>query len=308
VTLLSEPFLKPKPLQAGDTIAVISPAGPADKQRYNAGLKQLDRLGFKVLTGCHADGRHAYFSANDSERLGDLTWAFSNPDIKAVFCSRGGYGSGRLLSEINYDLIRQNPKPFIGFSDTTALNWAFLAKTGLASFSGPTVCEFGDGLPTITLRSFEDQVCSESPCDILWEGALTAIRPGSATGRLLPGCLSIIMTLIGTSYMPDLNGAILLIEDVGESPYRIDRMLTHLKNAGVLDRISALLIGNMVDCWEKTKPDQHLSIKEILLDLTSSRPIPIYSGIPYGHHIERITLPVGKQADISEENGLHLHD
>jgi len=302
---LSEVILKPQPLKPGDTIAVISPAGPADKRRLQAGLKNLNQRGYKVVPFPSADGRYAYFSAQDPQRLEELTRSFTDPDVKAIFCSRGGYGSGRLLDLIDYRIVAENPKLFIGFSDVTALNWAFFTKTGLVSFSGPTVCEFGDGLSPATAGSFNELVSSTTAPEVIWDGSLNAIRPGKATGRLFPGCLSIIVSLLGTPYLPDLTGALLIIEDVGEKPYRIDRMLTHLKNAGIFDKISALIIGSMVDCWQK-KSDNEISLEEIVLDLTSSHSIPVYSGIPYGHHIERITLPVGVQAEISAENGLRL--
>ncbi|MFH1733532.1 MAG: hypothetical protein ABIE92_02380 [bacterium] len=131
------------------------------------------------------------------------------------------------------------------------------------------------------------------------------LRPGSARGRLFPGCLSMIVTLLGTPFMPDLTGAILVIEDVAEKPYRIDRTLTHLKNAGILQKISGLVVGSMVDCWPETNRGQHLKLDDILLELTSDHPIPIGIGFPYGHHIDRVTLPIGVEAELSE-NGLDL--
>ena len=299
-------LLKSTPLRSGDTIAVISPAGPPDKKRFQAGLRELRRWGYEVATGKYADHKHAYFSGNDDERLEDLIWAFSDPSIKAIICSRGGYGSGRLLSRIPYDLVTANPKFFVGFSDVTALSWAIFAKTGLITFSGPTIGEIGDGLPEIALRTFQALIGPREPPDPLWNESLQPLKPGSAAGPLFPGCLSMIVTLLGTPYMPDLSGAILLIEDVGEKPYRIDRMLTHLKNAGILEQISALLVGTMQDCWPKKNRGHHLTLEEILLHLTASHPIPIYTGIPYGHHPDRLTLPIGARAEITEAGGLRL--
>ena len=230
----------------------------------------------------------------------------SCPSIKAIICSRGGYGSGRLLSQIPYNLIAANPKIFIGFSDVTALSWAIFSRTGLITFSGPTIGEIGDGLPEIAKRTFRAVIGSDKFPDSLWNDSLHPIRPGSASGTLFPGCLSIIVTLLGTPYMPDLRGALLLIEDVGEKPYRIDRMLTQLKNAGILDQISALLVGTMQDCWPKKNRGHHLTLEEILLQLTASHPIPIYTGFTYGHHPDRLTLPIGAKAEISETGGLRL--
>lgn len=299
-------LLKPAPLRPGDTVAVISPAGPADKTRLQAGLRQLARWGCNAIAGDHAQGRRAYFSGHDAERLDDLVNAFTNPDVHALFCSRGGYGSGRLLTHIPYDLIAQNPKIFLGFSDATALNWALFARTKLVTFTGPTVSEMGDGLSKSACAAFQSMIGPNPPPDPIWKGPLRTVRPGSAVGPLFPGCLSIIVSLLGTDFLPDLDGAILLIEDVGEKPYRIDRMLTHLKNAGILGRLSALLVGQMIDCWPKASRQKHLSLDEILLELTASHPLPIYAGLPYSHHPDRISLPVGVKAEISADGGLRL--
>jgi muramoyltetrapeptide carboxypeptidase len=299
-------IIKPEPLKPGDVVAVISPAGPADEKRLHAGIRQLERRGLLVRPGDYAFGRRTYLAASDDERLSDLIAAFEDPSVKAVFCSRGGYGSGRLLQRIPYPLVAENPKLFMGFSDVTALNWAFFSQSGLVSFSGPTVCEIGDGLPDEASESFSRMIGLSAKLKILWQSNVSSLRRGCARGRLFPGCLSIIVTLLGTPYLPDLNDAVLVLEDIGEKPYRIDRMLTHLKNAGILDKIAALLIGEMRNCWPKTRRREHLPLKEILLDHTSDRPIPIYTGIPYGHQRNRITLPVGVPVEISEAKGLRL--
>lgn len=299
-------IIKPAPLLTGQAVRVISPAGPAEKTRLEAGLGQLRRWGYRPEASRHAGGHHIYLSGPDPERLDDLIQAFSDPTVQAILCSRGGYGSGRLLSKIPFDLITSNPKIFVGFSDITALSWAFYARAGLVSFSGPIACEIGNGLPEPSQKSLLAIIGPGQPPDPIWKGALTTVRPGSASGSLFPGCLSIIVTLLGTPYLPDLEGAILLIEDVGEKPYRVDRMLNHLKNAGVLDRISALLVGSMTGCWPRGRRGNHLALEEILLELTSANPIPIYTGLPYGHHPNRITLPVGVRVEISEKGGLRL--
>ncbi len=300
------PIIKPRPLKPGDTVAVISPAGPADEKRLRAGIRRLERWGFSVRPGRHAFGRRTYLAAADEERFSDLVAAFEDPSVKAVFCSRGGYGSGRLLSRIPFSLIAKNPKLFVGFSDVTALNWAFSARSGLISLSGPTVCELGDGLPDDAALSLLRLIGMREESETLWKGGLKRLRPGAARGVLFPGCLSIIVTLLGTPYLPDLAGAVLLIEDVKEEPYRIDRMLTQLKNAGVLNRIAALLVGEMKNCWPKTRRRDHLSLDEILLELTSDHPIPVFTGAPYGHSRSRVTLPVGAQVEVSETGGLRL--
>ncbi|RJP76941.1 MAG: LD-carboxypeptidase [Candidatus Zixiibacteriota bacterium] len=299
---------KPAPLRPGQGIAVISPAGPSDPERVHRGADRLARLGYSVTVSPHALGRYAYFSGLDRERLDDLTTAFTDPRIRAVLCARGGYGSGRLLQSLPYEAIARNPKIFVGFSDLTALNWALYARSRLVTFTGPLVNEIGDGLPDLTLRSFFDMVDPSAVQKNLWPHPLTALRPGEARGRLFPGCLSLMVTLLGTPFLPDLRGAILILEDTDEKPYHVDRMLTHLKNAGVLDQLAGLVVGRMVKCWPKARRNDDLSLEEILLDLTSAHPLPIYTGLPYGHHPERLTLPVGARARVSPEGVELLED
>ncbi|TKJ41268.1 hypothetical protein CEE37_06265 [candidate division LCP-89 bacterium B3_LCP] len=301
----SQNLLKLPGLKPGDKIAVISPAGPIAAKRLNAGIGQLRKWGFSVVLGKYTGGRHFYLSSPDKARSEDLTNAFLDPEVKALLCSRGGYGSGRLLHNFPFSAIADNPKIFVGFSDTTALNWALFARSRLVTFSGPTVGEIGAGLPQSSVDSFFNSIGMEKGTDYLYDGQINTVRSGTASGRLFPGCLSLIVTLLGTPYLPDLTGAILLIEEINEKPYRIDRMITHLKNAGILKQISALLVGQMINCWPRTPRRQHLPLEDILFDLTKDNPIPIYTGFPYGHSIDRITVPVGVHAEISSA-GLKL--
>ncbi len=299
-------ILKPPPLPRGKTIAVISPAGPADNGRLDGGLRELARRGYPTKVGEHARGHYAYLSARDAERLEDLIKAFADPTVRAVMCSRGGYGSNRLLSSLPYEEIAGNPKIFVGFSDLTALNWALFARCRLVTFTGPLVCEFGEGLPESAMRSFTKMMAPTQPPSSLWPGPLRIIRPGRAVGPLFPGCLSIIVSLLGTPFLPDLTGGILLLEDTGEKPYQVDRMLLHLKNAGILEKIAGLIIGRMVDCWPKSARNNHLQLEDILLDITSSNPVPIYFDLPYGHHPDRLTLPVGVKVEVTAKGSLRL--
>lgn len=299
--------LKPQPLPKGGMIAICSPAGPIEKHRLDKGIKTLQVWGYHVSATESAAGRSGYFSASESDRMQDLVEAFSNPEAQAVFCSRGGYGSSRLLRHLPFEKFRENPKLFMGFSDTTALNWALFARSGLITFSGPTVGEIGDGLPEPAQKSLLTMISARQAPDNLWSGSrLKAIRPGKVSGTLFPGCLSIIVTLLGTPFLPDLTNAVLVIEEVNEKPYRIDRMLTHLKNAGVLDKISGIIFGHFIGCWPKILRRGQITLEQILLELTQSNPIPIYSGLPYGHFPGRMTLPVGVQVEVSENSGLRL--
>jgi len=286
-------------------IAIISPAGPIETKRLKAGIRQLEVWGFRPQLMKSTGGKKGYLAASDEERLADLITAFSDDSIDAVYCARGGYGSGRLLEKVPFELIRNNPKPFIGFSDVTALNWAIFAKTGLVTFSGPTIREIGKSVPDETLNIFRTVLGLDQFNGQIHPVNFRLLKPGTAEGKLFPGCLSIIVTLLGTRFLPDLSGAILLIEDVAEKPYRIDRMLTHMKNAGVFSQISGLIIGSMVDCWTDKRSTDHLNLEDILLDLTSEYDFPIALGFPYGHHINRVTLPIGTDAELTDE-GLEI--
>ncbi len=299
-------LIKPHPLQPGDRIAVISPAGAVEKSRLLRGMDELKKMGYQVDICDNAGSRYSIFSARDDERRDDLVTAFQNPEVRAILCSRGGYGSNRLLDGIPFDVIAAHPKIFVGFSDLTALTWSVFKHTNLVTFTGPLVCEFGESLPELTLRSFHNLFGARVAPRVLWDGAMKPVRAGSASGPFYPGCLSIIVTLLGTPHMPDLDGAVLLIEDTDEKPYQIDRMLYHLKNAGIFRKIVALLVGRFTNCWPKIRRPGQLQLEEMLLDVTADRPIPIYVGLPYGHHPERVSLPVGVEVEVSKRGRLRL--
>lgn len=263
-------------------------------------------MGYQVSLYGDIGGRYSIFSARDEERRDELVSAFRDPEVRAVLCSRGGYGSNRLLEKIEYVVIAEHPKIFVGFSDLTALTWSIFKHTGLITFTGPLVCEFGENLPELTLRSFSGLVGPKLSSRYLWNSTLKPVRAGSASGPLYPGCLSIIVTLLGTPHLPDLDGAVLLIEDTDEKPYQIDRMLYHLKNAGVFRKISALLVGRFTNCWPKIRRPGQLQLDEMLLDVTADHPIPVFVGLPYGHHPERVSLPVGVEVEVTKRGRLRM--
>ncbi len=234
--------------------------------------------------------RDRYLAGGDDDRLRDLHDAFVSPNIQAVFAARGGFGSTRLLEDIDYHLIRNNPKPLIGFSDTTALQLAIAAKTGLVSVSG------------VTIGSDVDDTHMHPDTEIsLWSllygrpiapvANLEILRPGSTEGVLLGGCLSLMCSLLGTPFFPDTSGAILVIEDVNEEPYRVDRMLTQLRSAGVLRKLGGLACGRFVGCVAEN-PD-HGDLNKVLADFVDDVPGPVVADLPYGHFSGRVCLPIG---------------
>jgi len=286
-------MIKPSKLKPGDAVGVVSPAGPVNPSDLEAGLHFLKAKGFTVHVAPHVYHRQEYLAGNDEDRLSDLEDMFRNTEIKAIFCSRGGYGSLRLLDRIDYDLIRKNPKIIVGYSDMTALLTAIFKKTGLITFHGPMVKGFSS-LPEKTWASLVQMISSEQPASFS-PMAGYSLCGGKATGPIMGGNLSLICRLLGTPFMPSLAGCILFIEDRGEALYRLDRMLTHLMLAGSLAGIKGLITGQFIDCGEPAAIDR--LIKERFAPMN----IPIAAGFPLGHGPENTTLPLGISAELDTD-------
>ena len=219
--------IKPPKLRPGDLIGVISPAGPLHKKELRSGLKAIESAGFKVRLGPHVYQHRGYLAGEDLARLSDLHDMFRDPEIQAIFCARGGYGSLRLLDKIDYDLIKENPKILVGYSDITALLMAIYKETGLITFHGPMVRELNQRGED-NWRHLLNLISLNQPLKVsLKQGS--ALRTGKATGPLLGGNLSMICHLVGTPFLPSLDDCILFLEEKGEPLYRLDRMMTHLK-------------------------------------------------------------------------------
>jgi muramoyltetrapeptide carboxypeptidase len=286
-------LLRPPRLRPGDQIGVISPAGPVDMEELRAGIGLLESSGFRVKVAPHVYDRFDYLAGRDEVRLEDLHAMFMAREIKAIFCARGGYGSPRLLDKIRYDLIGKKPKILVGYSDITALLVAIHKRTGLITFHGPMVRDLGT----------KDQGNWETLFELLSSGLPFQLRlerancliPGKATGSLLGGNLSLICHLLGTPYMPSLEGCILFLEEKGESLYRLDRMLTHLRLSGQLDRLSGLIGGQFENCGQISVID------ELLMDVFSDLNIPIVTNLPIGHGEENVAVPIGLRAELDAD-------
>jgi len=285
--------IKPARLRKGHGIGIIAPAGPVTRSELQPAIDILTERGYHVTPAPHLFHRDGYLAGDDDARLEDLHAMFSDGSIKAIFCARGGYGSLRLLDRIDYDLIRSNPKIIVGYSDITALLFAIYKETGLVTFHGPVVRDFSS-IRNRDLNAFFGLVSSRAPLELELSGG-TDLRPGKARGTLLGGNLSLITRLIGAPFMPSLNGAILFIEERGEPPYRIDRMLTHLRLSGLIKGLGGLIAGRFSDCGDMSV------IERLLLDITSDFGTPVFSGLPVGHGRENVTLPLGVQADLDTE-------
>jgi muramoyltetrapeptide carboxypeptidase len=301
---------KPTKLEKGDAIAVLSPASPPHgekKEQYARGVQYLCDRGYRVAEGDHVFKEYGYLAGSDQERSDDLNAMLSAPEIRAIICSRGGYGTPRLLDKIDYRAVKKNPKILVGYSDITCLQLALYAKTGLISFSGPMVAvEMGKGIQPLTEKYFWPLLTSVKP--VRMKAAIPELQPvyyrrGIAEGRLLGGCLSLIAPLLGTEYQPDFSEAILILEDIGEEAYNIDRYLVQLKYAGILRQIKGLVLGQFLDVVDPEKSSPTLTLDEVIREYTSDLKIPIIANFPYGHNDVKYTLPIGCRVRLDAQRG-----
>jgi muramoyltetrapeptide carboxypeptidase len=293
-------ILKPQPLEQGDLIGVVSPASPPKPEKvdqYQRGLTYLRDLGYQIIEGRHVLDQYGYLAGTDENRAADINDMFRNPQVKAIICSRGGYGTPRILDRIDYEAIRQNPKILVGYSDITSLQLAIHAQTGLISFSGPMVAvEMGKGILKFTESSFWRLTTQSRRLTMkaeVGEYQPKIYQKGGGEGRLLGGCLSLINPLICTPYMPDFDGAIMVVEDIGEDVYGIDRYLVQLRLAGILDRLNGLIFGQFLDMDSGEKSEPSLSLDQVIQEHTHHLKIPILGNFPYGHQDYKYTMPFG---------------
>jgi muramoyltetrapeptide carboxypeptidase len=296
-------IVKPRKLPPNGTIGVVSPASPMDAEKLEKGVRYLEKLGYRIEIASAAYKTDGYLAGCDGDRIADLEEMFVRKDIDAIFCSRGGFGTPRLLSKINYDLIGQNPKIFVGYSDLTALQLAIFWKTGLVTFSGPMVAvEFASGIDARTEEHFWRAICEVAPLGLLepLEGKYEVIANGESSGRIMAGCLSVLAGLAGTQYFPGSDGSVLLFEEIGEKPYRIDHYLAQLQNAGLLKNLAGVLAGQFSDCTEKDdKPSW--TVDEVLQDYFQSADVPAISGFDFGHEAVKYTIPIGIRVKLKTE-------
>jgi muramoyltetrapeptide carboxypeptidase len=281
---------KPPRLRSGDLIGIVSPAAAVGEDPLRRGCAELERLGFAVRVGQHVLDRYRFLAGSDHDRAGELTAMFQDPQIRAIFCSRAGYGSGRVLPLLEFSTLAQTPKIFLGFSDVTLLLNAFVQQAELVCFHGPVVAgQFAHSFSTRSRTHLLDLLTTGRGEEHL--AFPLTLREGMAEGRLLGGCLSVLVATLGTPFALDTRGAILFLEDVGEKPYRIDRMLTQLKQAGKLDGLAGVIFGEMSSCLGETN-DPALLLS-VIADLFADYSYPVGFGLPAGHNGENFALPLG---------------
>lgn len=284
------PRRKPPRLHRGDLIGVISPAAAVDAEMLHRGCATLEQLGFLTRVGGHALRRHRFLAGTDPQRTHELMSMFQDPAVCGIFCSRAGYGSGRLLPLLDFSQLAQTPKVFLGYSDVSLLLNAFVQQAGFVCFHGPVVAgEFARGGAERSLAHLLNLLTTGIGEPFLTFS--TVIREGIAEGQLVGGCLSVLVATLGTPFALDTNDAILFLEDVGEKPYRIDRMLTQLKQAGKLDNVAGVVFGEMSGCLgENNDPALLLSV---IVDIFSDYSYPVGFGLPAGHGGDNFALPLG---------------
>lgn len=284
------------------TIGVAACSSGCPQNAIVPAEKYFNGKGIAVKIGPCVYQNTRFMSAPDDRRAQELNDFYKDGSVDAVFAARGGYGSARMLDLIDYEAVKNHPKPFVGLSDTTAVQNAFLAKAGVESLTG-CVLYRGDGvfMPPVTEKTLWQAINGEEQ---RFDG-LQTVRAGQAQGRLIGGCLTIFASLLGTPYMPDANGAIVLIEDVGEQPYVIDRLLTQCALSGVFDKAAGVVFGDFYRCESKDASDGE--IQDVLDEWRGKLKIPAVKGLPYGHTPDSVVLPLGRTVDLDASAGvLHI--
>jgi len=302
-------IIKPKRLAKGDTVAVIAPSSGVEPEGFEKAIQNLDGLGFKTKVGKYARAKNGFLAGTDKQRLDDLHQAFGDAEIKAVWCVRGGYGASRFLPDLDFNLVKKNPKIFIGYSDITALHTAIHQNTGLVTFHGPVAAStYSDYVKNhvvnVLMNPSAPYKIELSPANIAKESNLfktQTITPGKCRGELIGGNLSLLTALAGTPFaLRNMKGKLLFIEDVGEQPYRIDRMLTQLRQTVDLRQLAGIALGVFEGCNPKDATASQ-SLIEVLKDRLGDLGVPVIYGLSFGHIRDQFTLPVGIEAELDTE-------
>ncbi|MFJ3521128.1 LD-carboxypeptidase [Pseudomonas sp. NPDC090203] len=298
---VARPTLNPHVLRAGDAVALVTPAGPVAEARVQAAVRELTAWGLKPRIYPHALDAEHYLAGSDANRAADLNDALADPEIRAVLCNRGGYGVQRIIEHLDYDAVRRDPKLVVGFSDITALHAALWSRTGLVTVHGPVAAQLERG--GLFASTLKHALMSTEPMVVLADQAeptFSVRTSGVAEGTLLGGNLSMLSTCVGTPFMPNLEGAILLIEDVGELAYRVDRLLTHLGNCGILKQLAGIAVGQFS---EPGHGNNAIRPPEVLMERLGGLGIPVLGGLSIGHGDRNHAVALGSHAVLDADTG-----
>jgi muramoyltetrapeptide carboxypeptidase len=306
----SKSIIKPARLKKGDTVALVTPGSYITSQEKEESISNLSSLGFNVVYSDRLMQKNGYFSATDEERAADLNEMFERKDVRGIMCARGGYGCTRILPYLDYDLIEDNPKVLIGFSDVTALQYAILKNSGLITFHGPvSISTFSSfsvrNFESVLLNpTFELELLNSTTGNNYNPYGISVISEGITEGELAGGNLSIVVSLIGTEYDIDFSGKIIFLEEFLEEPYRVDRMLTQMIQVGKFENAAGVALGVFKLCEpNKTNPSFNgsFSLMEVLKDRLGNLGIPVLYGLSFGHVADKFTLPFGIKAELNTE-------
>ena len=300
-------IVRPPVLCSGDTVGIVAPAGPVKRADFDAGVARLRSLGFNPVFSQGIFDRELYFAGAVRRRVDELQEMFRAPEVKAIICARGGYGTNHLLPHLNLDLIAHNPKIFCGYSDVTTLATYFNRVTGMVGFHGPMVSKDFNRPDGVHLASFANATTGQQRWSITNSDcpALESISEGVTEGKLLGGCLSLLVASLGTPYDVHTHDTILFLEDLGEWPYRVDRMLMHLKYAGKLAKVRGIVFGEMLGCAPEAGAGY--TLQQVIARTLGDLKIPIAFGLRSGHvSAGNITLPIGVRARLSVSDQVTL--
>jgi len=286
-------MIKPSALKPNATIGIVSPSSWLNEPDLKTAVSVFENKGYKLVLGESVFLKEFTYAGTPQERADDINNMFANPDIDAIICARGGYGANRVLPLLDYDLIQENPKIFMGYSDITAFLISITQKTGLVTFHGPMLTTFKKGMVNYNFDLMNNILVGSESVTIQSPSGLPAciLKPGKAKGPLWGGNMCLLVNRLGTPDQLNTAGAILFIEDIDEYLYAFDRMLVHMKKAGMFENIKGLIIGELVEMKDYDDPFGK-STDEIVMDVCGDLDIPIISNFPCGHGIYQATLPI----------------
>lgn len=291
-------MIRPEPLCSGDRVALLCTSSAVPEDRLEKSIAAVKALGLEptVYPSCYETNRHGYFAADDAQRAKDLQDAFADPTIRGIMCIRGGYGAGRLLPMLDWQEIARHPKPLFGYSDVTALHIALQQCCGLVSYQTPMPStEWYNGLDPFTENYLRRAIFGGLTGPMDMGDQVETLVPGKAGGPLCGGNLSLVCDSLGTPWEIDTRGRILFLEDVGEKTYRVDGMLTQLRNAGKFESCAGILLGAWTDCPPED-PERTLTLAEIFAEIIVPAGKPVLAGLTCGHVLPTMSLPFGAMA------------
>ena len=299
-------IIKPKRLSEGDTVGLIAPGSLLSEEELKESVENLKSMGFKPVYTDRILARDGYLAGTDEQRSADVNEMFARKDVNGIVAARGGYGCTRILPMLDYDTIKKNPKVLVGYSDITALLYGIYKETGLVCFHGPvgisTFNDFSDFYFKNVLMFPHESITMYNASSDSYRGEAyktTTIRSGTAEGELAGGNLSLVVSVIGTPYDVDTGGKIVFLEEVGEEPYRVDRMITQMIEAGKFDKAAGIMLGVFSNCVSKSKEsgiNNSFSVLEVMFDRLFKLGIPVVYGMSFGHITNKFTLPFGLKA------------